>query len=180
MCRLVSGQSHRVGDAAIERGAGRTFFAGYPCFSDWGRDTFIALPGLCLPTGRFADALTLTHNATSLILPGGASITTAAGDVAGFRSLGSGNWRCEFYSRASGAAVVTHPIANGGSGSTTASAARTALAVTGLADVNSFSAANNLTCSGFTSASSAATRAFAASRAFLASSAALRAASARV
>lgn len=30
--------------------------AGYPWFSDWGRDTMIALPGLCLATGRFDDA----------------------------------------------------------------------------------------------------------------------------
>lgn len=30
---------------------------------------------------RFAGALTLTHNASTLILPGGASITTAAGDT---------------------------------------------------------------------------------------------------
>jgi hypothetical protein len=42
--------------------------------------------------GRFAGALTLTHNATSLILPGGASITTAANDRFGALSLGSGNW----------------------------------------------------------------------------------------
>jgi len=55
---------------------------------------------------KFDGILTLTHNATSLILPGSASITTAANDVAGFRSLGSGNWRCEWYQRASGAAVV--------------------------------------------------------------------------
>jgi len=41
---------------------------------------------------RFAAALTLTHNATSLILPGGADITTAAGDTADAYSLGSGNW----------------------------------------------------------------------------------------
>ena len=27
--------------------------AGYPWFADWGRDTFIALPGLCLVTGRY-------------------------------------------------------------------------------------------------------------------------------
>lgn len=55
----------------------------------------------------FAGALTLTHNATSLILPGGASITTAAGDTAEFESEGSGNWRCLWYTRASGAAVVS-------------------------------------------------------------------------
>lgn len=50
----------------------------------------------------FDAALTLTHNATSLILPGGANITTAAGDVAVFRSEGSGNWRCVSYLKASG------------------------------------------------------------------------------
>lgn len=30
--------------------------AGYPWFSDWGRDTCIAMPGLMLATGRFDDA----------------------------------------------------------------------------------------------------------------------------
>ena len=29
-----------------------TIIAGYPWFTDWGRDTFISLPGLCLTTGR--------------------------------------------------------------------------------------------------------------------------------
>jgi predicted glycogen debranching enzyme len=32
--------------------AGQTVIAGYPWFSDWGRDTMIALPGLTLATGR--------------------------------------------------------------------------------------------------------------------------------
>lgn len=45
----------------------------------------------------FSGALTLTHNATSLILPGGVNITTAAGDCATFLSLGGGNWRCTNY-----------------------------------------------------------------------------------
>jgi predicted glycogen debranching enzyme len=35
-----------------ERGTGQTVIAGYPWFADWGRDTFISLPGLCLVTGR--------------------------------------------------------------------------------------------------------------------------------
>jgi 4-alpha-glucanotransferase len=30
--------------------------AGYPWFGDWGRDTLIALPGLCLATGRLEQA----------------------------------------------------------------------------------------------------------------------------
>lgn len=49
---------------------------------------------------RFAGALTLTHNATSLILLGGASRTTAAGDVGVYASDGSGNWRERGYFRA--------------------------------------------------------------------------------
>ena len=33
-----------------------TIMAGYPWFSDWGRDTMISLPGLCLSTGRIEMA----------------------------------------------------------------------------------------------------------------------------
>ena len=36
--------------------SGKTIIAGYPWFTDWGRDTFIALRGLCLATGRLGDA----------------------------------------------------------------------------------------------------------------------------
>jgi hypothetical protein len=49
---------------------------------------------------RFSGALTLTHNATSLILPGGTNILTAAGDTALLVSDGSGNWRCLQYQHA--------------------------------------------------------------------------------
>jgi len=45
----------------------------------------------------FTGSLTLTHNATSLILMGGVSIVTQANDVAEFRSLGGGNWVCTSY-----------------------------------------------------------------------------------
>jgi hypothetical protein len=55
---------------------------------------------------KFEGALTLTHNATSLILPGAANITTADGDIGWFISEGSGNWRCIHYTRASGKTVV--------------------------------------------------------------------------
>lgn len=55
----------------------------------------------------FSGALTLTHNATTLILPTGASITTAADDVAKMLSLGSGNWRCIGYMRKSGAPLTS-------------------------------------------------------------------------
>lgn len=42
---------------------------------------------------EFDGALTVTHNATSLILAGGANLTTAAGTVLVLVSEGSGNWR---------------------------------------------------------------------------------------
>ncbi len=48
---------HRAADAyLVHRGRGRTIIAGYPWFGDWGRDTFIALRGLCLATGRLEEA----------------------------------------------------------------------------------------------------------------------------
>ncbi len=56
---------------------------------------------------NFTGILTLTYNATSLILPTTANITTAVGDTAQFISLGSGNWVCVSYQRASGTALAT-------------------------------------------------------------------------
>ncbi len=48
---------HRAADAyLVRRGDGATVIAGYPWFGDWGRDTFISLRGLCLATGRLAEA----------------------------------------------------------------------------------------------------------------------------
>lgn len=62
---------------------------------------------------RFTGALTLTNGA-SLVLPGGANITTATGDFAIFKGYASSVVRCVVYSKASGAAVV-----GGGSGTVT-------------------------------------------------------------
>ncbi len=39
----------------VKRGDLNTVIAGYPWFADWGRDTMISLPGLCLATGRHND-----------------------------------------------------------------------------------------------------------------------------
>lgn len=58
---------------------------------------------------KFTGALILTYNATSLIIPTAANITTAAGDTATFISLGSGNWICIGYQPASGAALIASP-----------------------------------------------------------------------
>ena len=48
---------------------------------------------------RFAGALTLTHNASSLILPGAANIVTAAGDACVVVPLAAG-WQVVVYQRA--------------------------------------------------------------------------------
>jgi hypothetical protein len=52
-------------------------------------------------TVRFTGVLTLTNGA-SLVLPGAANITTAAGDFAVFRGYAAGVVRCVSYDRASG------------------------------------------------------------------------------
>ena len=49
----LPGPFGRAADAyLVRRGEGATIVAGYPWFTDWGRDTFISLRGLCLATGR--------------------------------------------------------------------------------------------------------------------------------
>lgn len=53
----------------------------------------------------FQGICSLVHNATSLVLPGATSITTAVGDAAEFVSLGAGNWQCLAYTKADGSAV---------------------------------------------------------------------------
>jgi predicted glycogen debranching enzyme len=48
---------HRAADSyLVRRGAGKTIVAGYPWFTDWGRDTFISIRGLCIATGRLIEA----------------------------------------------------------------------------------------------------------------------------
>lgn len=62
---------------------------------------------------HFNGILTLTHNATSLVLPnGGNNIVTAAGDEAEFVEYSTGNWRCVSYQRASPSSFVEIPSAS--------------------------------------------------------------------
>jgi hypothetical protein len=55
---------------------------------------------------EFAGALTITHGAGTIDLPGGANITTAAGDVAEFVSTAANVVTCVNYTKADGTAVV--------------------------------------------------------------------------
>jgi predicted glycogen debranching enzyme len=55
--RSFASPRERAADAyLVRRGNGKTIIAGYPWFGDWGRDTFIAIRGLCIATGRLEDA----------------------------------------------------------------------------------------------------------------------------
>ena len=65
---------------------------------------------------RFASNPTVTHNATSLILPGAADITMAVGDVLFLHSLGSGNWRATSYLRAASLPAYANDLASTASG----------------------------------------------------------------
>ncbi|PYV72360.1 MAG: glycogen debranching protein [Acidobacteria bacterium] len=57
----------------VSRGNEKTVVAGYHWFSDWGRDTMIALPGLTLPTGKHDVARsilrTFAQNVSQGMLP---------------------------------------------------------------------------------------------------------------
>lgn len=64
--------------------------------------TAITIPSGAERTVVFDGILTLTHNGTTLILPGGANITTAAGDTMKVRGDGSGNARVVSYQAADG------------------------------------------------------------------------------
>jgi uncharacterized cupin superfamily protein len=73
--------------------------------------TAITSFGSSAPTGakkflRFASSLLLTHNGTSLIIPGGQSIQMFAGDRAIVQHEGSGNWRVLNVTRAASRATV--------------------------------------------------------------------------
>ena len=55
--QYFSSPLERAADAyLVKRGKGKTLIAGYPWFGDWGRDTFIALRGLCIATGHLEEA----------------------------------------------------------------------------------------------------------------------------
>ncbi len=66
----------RPADAVRARSMGldaRSVIAGYPWFTDWGRDTMISLDGLTLATGRYREAAailrTFQHNVRDGLIP---------------------------------------------------------------------------------------------------------------
>ncbi len=75
---------------------GRSVIAGYPWFGDWGRDTMIALPGLCLATGRYDDALKILETFARFVdrgmLP---NVFPGAGDVPEYNTVDAALWYIE-------------------------------------------------------------------------------------
>lgn len=57
-----------------------------------------------------AGTLTITYNASSMILPSLADITVEDGDSLEAESLGSGNWKVHFYEKSSGQALVSNEV----------------------------------------------------------------------
>ena len=51
---------------------------------------------------QFLGAMTLTHNAAVLALPGAADIVTVSGDAGLFKSNGGGKWTCMLFQRQAG------------------------------------------------------------------------------
>ena len=56
LARLTLAADQMVIHCPSKKDCRTTILAGYPWFADWGRDTFISLPGLLLETGRFEEA----------------------------------------------------------------------------------------------------------------------------
>lgn len=65
---------------------------------------------------KFSGSLTITYNATTMILPGAGDITTQANDTATALYLGQGNWQVIDYAAASGTGVVANTPLCGATG----------------------------------------------------------------
>ena len=80
----------------VRRGEGKTVIAGYPWFSDWGRDTMIALPGLTLSTNREEIAreilLEFSRHISEGMLP---NRFPDAGDMAEYNTVDATLWYFE-------------------------------------------------------------------------------------
>lgn len=68
--RLVNALWQVADSFFVQRGSQHTMVAGYPWFTDWGRDTFISIPGLCLVTGRHEVAWQIIQTFSSYVSEG--------------------------------------------------------------------------------------------------------------
>ncbi len=90
---------------------GRTVIAGYHWFGDWGRDTMIALPGLCLTTGHAREAAEILRTFAAArrrgLLP---NLFMESGQGEAFNTVDAALWFVnavhEYYSATQDAALV--------------------------------------------------------------------------
>jgi len=75
---------------------GRSVIAGYPWFGDWGRDTMISLPGLCIATGRLDIArlilMTFARFIDQGMLP---NMFPGAGETPDYNTVDAALWYIE-------------------------------------------------------------------------------------
>jgi predicted glycogen debranching enzyme len=88
--------------------------AGYPWFNDWGRDTFISLPGLALVTGRSGTAAAILRAFAGYVRDGLVpnNFPDAAGDPA-YNTADASLWfvvAAAAYERATGDAELVHEL----------------------------------------------------------------------
>jgi predicted glycogen debranching enzyme len=87
---------YRIARPIPEVPDGRSIIAGYPWFGDWGRDTMISLPGLCLATGR-SDEARLILETFARFVDGGMlpNVFPGAGDKPEYNTVDAALWYVE-------------------------------------------------------------------------------------
>jgi predicted glycogen debranching enzyme len=93
---IVAGFKSRLRHSAdqylVRRGDRHTVIAGYPWFTDWGRDTFIALRGLCFATNRLDDAERILLSWCDTLSDGMMPNHFPANGVASYNSVDAALW----------------------------------------------------------------------------------------
>jgi len=98
-----------------ELAGGASVVAGYPWFAEWGRDTFIALPGLTLSTGRYVVARrileTWSRHVQDGLLP---NMLPEDGSAAAYNSADAALWYIEawraYYQHTLDLAALRHAL----------------------------------------------------------------------
>ena len=93
---VLAADAFRIARPIPEVADGRSVIAGYPWFGDWGRDTMISLPGLCLATGRFDEARLILETFARFVdggmLP---NVFPGAGDTPEYNTVDAALWYVE-------------------------------------------------------------------------------------
>jgi predicted glycogen debranching enzyme len=93
---VLAADIYRIARPIPEVPDGRSVIAGYPWFGDWGRDTMISLPGLCLATGRFDEARLILETFAGFVdggmLP---NMFPGAGETADYNTVDAALWFIE-------------------------------------------------------------------------------------